>query len=381
MKRIKTLLLALSLNLPVSALEGGYDYKELLKEGGTFFKDSDNQYIQYAKVLGRAHWQAAHVAGEGDSENYVQMRRSRIGVETQFLDHFLFQGNINLDTGGINNVKQGWYSQMHDVFLTTDLKGLANISYFDALSLTVGRIKINTSEEVRTSSKKILTVERSAMTDILRPENTTGFNVIAEKDGVISEIGFYANSKVDEFDLWTRGGNGSFVYGSISGEVFDGRLTLDMTYSTKDMNDVPNGASKTQWGGSLYFEQSYGKTDVAYSLYLGDNGDLDNTDRSGLFYGAGILANTALTEKLELVGRAYYWASAEDEGVKINSRYSTQDILNRYGNSHGSLYAGLNYYFIGHNSKIMTGVEWETLNTKNGREDATTLWSGYRMYF
>ena len=51
------------------------------------------------------------------------------------------------------------------------------------------------------------------------------------------------------------------------------------------------------------------------------------------------------------------------------------------GDSHHSLYAGLNWYLCGHNAKIMTGVEYQTIDTPDGDEDATTLLLAYRMYF
>ena len=379
MRHILSLLLTTCLTLSISALESGYD--DLWESGGTFFKDPKNKYIQEARILGRAQWQFARVEGDDFSGNYEELRRSRIGVETKFLNYFRFQGNVNLHTGGINNIAPSGYKQMHDVFLTTDLKGLANLSYFDALKLTVGRVKINIGQEVRTSSKETLAVQRSAITGKLRPTNPTGFNIVAEKSSLVGELGLYANSKVDEFDLWTRESNGSFVYGSLSGPLNTGRLTLDFTYSMKDMNDTTNAAAFTQWGSSLYYENSYSDTDVAYSLYLGDNGNLDDKDKSGLFYGASILTSSSLTKKLELIGRAYYWASSEAEGVQLNSRYAALSAVDRRGNKHGSLYAGLNYYLHGHHSKIMTGLEWERLSGENSAQEATTLWTAYRMYF
>ena len=154
-----------------------------------------------------------------------------------------------------------------------------------------------------------------------------------------------------------------------------------MTYDLKDQNQLSQSASKTQWGSSLSYEKSYGATDITYSLYLGNNGSLDNHERSGLFYGASILSSTPLSEKLELVGRSYYWAASEAEGVRTNHRYATKETFNNYGNSHGSLYAGLNYYLMGHHSMILTGLEWETLHSNGHRDDMTTLWTSYRMFF
>ena len=51
------------------------------------------------------------------------------------------------------------------------------------------------------------------------------------------------------------------------------------------------------------------------------------------------------------------------------------------GDSHHSLYAGLNWYLCGDNAKFMTGVEYQQLDTAAGDASATSLLLAYRMYF
>ena len=53
----------------------------------------------------------------------------------------------------------------------------------------------------------------------------------------------------------------------------------------------------------------------------------------------------------------------------------------RRGDSYHSIYAGLNYYLCGNNSKVQVGAEYETLDTTDGDANNTTLWAAYRMYF
>ena len=52
------------------------------------------------------------------------------------------------------------------------------------------------------------------------------------------------------------------------------------------------------------------------------------------------------------------------------------------GSENHTLYAGLNYYLCGNNSKSSSGCEYETMEQEDGDDaDATTLWAAYRMYF
>ena len=92
-----------------------------------------------------------------------------------------------------------------------------------------------------------------------------------------------------------------------------------------------------------------------------------------------------IADKLEAVVRHPYQGSDEAEGIATNSRYLRRqhdaDVNGGRGDAHHSLYAGLNYFACGHNAKIMSGVEWESLDTAGGDMDALTLWLAFRRYF
>ena len=126
------------------------------------------------------------------------------------------------------------------------------------------------------------------------------------------------------------------------------------------------------------------------NLAYGDNGGSDyesNPDRQGSFWGVVIMPSTYIIEdKLEFVARYAYQGAEEDEGIRTNSRYFRDnavdaDINSGRGDSHHSIYLGLNYYLCGHNSKVLLGVEYDKLDTPDGDADATTLWAAYRTYF
>jgi hypothetical protein len=119
---------------------------------------------------------------------------------------------------------------------------------------------------------------------------------------------------------------------------------------------------------------------------IGDNGDNDNDERTGTFYGFVIMPSYwIIADKLEAVARYSFQASDEDEGIRSNSRYLRRDhggdVNSGFGDQHQSIYGGLNYLLCGHNAKIMAGVEYETLDTDAGDVDALTWWLAFRMFF
>ena len=86
------------------------------------------------------------------------------------------------------------------------------------------------------------------------------------------------------------------------------------------------------------------------------------------------------------MARYAYQGAEEDEGIRTNSRLFRAEILDNdvnggRGDSHHSIYAGLNYYFRGDKSKVLFGIEYDNLATPDGSADATTLWAAYRTYF
>jgi len=95
-----------------------------------------------------------------------------------------------------------------------------------------------------------------------------------------------------------------------------------------------------------------------------------------------------IADKLEFVTRYQFQGSSEDQGVRLNSRavrnaasVNNADIDRGRGDAHHSIYAGLNYYLCGHRSKILAGVEYDTISAQDGNVDATTLWLAFRAYF
>ena len=376
---------------PVAPAPAG-DWCNSLKTFGMFHQDKNAQFIQELKFFGRMQWQYASIDGDdvnGDSfeNDFTSFRRVRVGSQVKFLNNFTLKGNINIVEeeargGGVESLA---YQNFDEVHLTYKLKDVAGL---DSLAFRYGRHKIDMDYESLQSSKKIKTVERSSLTNKVYAPRYTGLKVIAERDDWTGTLGLLSLDDNDAIGGWSHG---NAIFLSSQQEAFGGNTGVHFFYNLDaDGSGDDEVGVGYEWAASAYYEREIGNWNFMANLTYGDNGDADytgNDDRTGSFYGITIMPSTFIIEdKLEFVAKYAYQASEESEGIRTNSRYfragdNGADVNSGRGDSHHSLYAGLNYYMCGHNSKIMTGVEYETLDTPDGDADATTLWAAYRMYF
>ena len=363
------------------------DFCSSLKSIGQLYKSKDNTIIQSVKVFGRFQAQAAYVDGTDVNDNdfdgdFNEIRRFRAGMEIKAFNGLKIKGNVNLVSDGRpGGGDLDWGYQSFDQFKVSYAK--KNVMGFDSLGVTYGRHKLALGQEQHTSSKKIKTVERSAIANKLTSTRPTGISVDAVRGDVSATVGFFSLDDDEFLGNWDAG---NAIYASTQFAALNGDVTLDVMYNL-DQDDNPIGLGY-EWATSASWEGNVGSWDLAVNAVIGDNGEQSNADREGSFYGLVILPSKYIVEdKLEFVARYAYQGSSEDEGIRVNSRYlrrdisSGADINSGRGDSHHSIYAGLNYYFCGDNSKVMVGAEYDTLSTDAGDVDATTLWLAYRMYF
>lgn len=354
------------------------DWCECLNEIGTLYKNKSNPYIQQFKFFGRAQYQWGYTDGEVDGEDFNaqgdEIRRLRLGSEIKFLNGFKLKGNINLEQGGFRNHEFG-YNDFDELYLSYSF---GNVGAVEDLSLTYGRQKFEFSQEAHTSSKKIKTVERSNVAnffyDSARP---TGLTVNGKSSGFDFGFSFYSSDADEAIGNWD---DGQIYLLNLGFEAAGGEFLVDFAYN--DVSDDDDDILQFEWGTSVAYVTELGN----WELML--NGLYGETQDSDAVYGLVIMPSTYIIEdKLEFVARYQYFGS-EEQDVKINSRNvrnaaSFDGLSVATGDENHSLYAGLNYYFCGHSSKIMTGLEYETLDgdAANADVEATTFWLAYRMYF
>jgi hypothetical protein len=372
----------------------------LQNKPGTLYKNKENPYLQEFQLEGRFQYQAAYldgsdVDGQDFNETYDEYRRFRLGAKGKFLQYFgfKFQANLVDDSRNVNgggDLEWG-YESIDEAYLSFDLGKVIGKSAFDSLTLTYGRQKFLLGQEAHTSSTKLLTVERSAIANkVYNSARPTGLSVDATKGDWRFNAAIYSSTTDGEDNEAFNGWQDSVTYYANAGYKVSDELSLgaDIVYNAADAVSE-DSVLPYRWATSLYAEYDAGPWGVIGDLILGDNGGSDmtsNADREGMFGGVVLMPYYWIMEdKLQLVGQYQYQGSSEAEGVRVNSRYGRAsgiaNINSGRGDSHHSLYGGLNYYLCGHNLKVQGGIEYQTMDTPDGDFDTLTYQIAFRAYF
>lgn len=373
----------------------------LSNKPGTFYKNKENAFIQELGVFGRFHYQHAFIDGKSDGQDFWydnegDFRRARLGARAKFLNYFHLWANADLvrDTRPAGGTADWDYHNLYEAQLLFNAQKAFNLDSHSKLNLGYGKSEIKVASESGTSSKKIKTVERSAISNKIFSAPLTG----AWLDAQTGKFGYYAGvfstSWDEELANWD------------TGELYHARAHYDITdYTGFDQTKLHAGISyidhddgtgvtlNYKWASSLALTAQQGRANYLVNLIYGDNRDDAADDRGGDFWGFVFLPSYWLVEdKLDAVFRYQYQGASEDKGIRLNSRYARtagtpkqEDLpsaLAGRGDQHHSAYLGLNYYFCGDHSKIMAGVEYDDLNSDGDDVyQGFTYFLAYRMYF
>ncbi len=367
---------------------------------GILYSDKENPWLQEIQIEGRFQYQMGYVDGEniagGDfNETYDEYRRVRLGLKARFLQYFGLKYQVNIVNDGRNGGggELDWgYDSIDEAYLSFDLGKALGETGFDRLSLKYGRQKFLFGTEAHLSSTKLLTIERSAISNkVYGSYRPTGLTLDGARGPVFFAASLYSSTTDgpdnEELNGWQ---DGCSLLLNLGYQVGD-RLLLrgDFTYNDADGSATEDSVMDYEWAVGFGAEYDSGPWGVNADLIYGDNGDATLAGaptRSGDFYGLQVTPWMWLVdEKLQVVGQYQYQGSDNINGVRVNSRYGrargTGGINGGRGDSHHSFYTGLNYYICGHNAKIQAGVEYQTMDTPTGEFDTTTYLLAFRSFF
>lgn len=355
-------------------------WADTLKNMGTVYSDEDADYIQKVKLFGRAHYQWNHSDGESVGEDFSghgeELRRLRAGASVSFLNGFKALGRANLEERGFNNTDLG-YDSWDELYLQY---GRNDWLGFDSASIGYGRYKLLFGGEEHQSSKRIKTIERSAINNRFGSRRPTGAVLNAEKDGIKYIFGVWSS----EFDRRSWSGWGESVAGQASAEfdALDGSVLLDFVYAGNTTFELTPFNYK--WATSVTYNRKFDRGHLLANATVSDDG------RGGDPAGIVVLPSIyIIPNKLEAAFR-YQWSHASGDnnaprssGSRGLRRIALENRLpNGGGDNYQAFYAGLNWYLAGDNLKFMTGMEYETFNGNSAREmDGLSVWLAFRTYF
>ncbi|HCQ34001.1 MAG TPA: hypothetical protein DIV54_10920, partial [Verrucomicrobiales bacterium] len=297
--------------LPALAGDGsnGGDWCRLLTEdlGSPIYSNDDAMLIQAVKFFGRAQVQFAStdidgVNGVDDSETFDEFRRFRLGTQVQILKHFKLKANANFVSDGKpkGGSRDFGYQSLDVALVSFDAGALLGGGALDGVNVSVGRHKVTMSNEVHTSSKKIKTVERSAVANKVYPARLSGITLEKSKDNFSGTLGVFSTEDTPELSGET---DGLALYANGSWELQSGdSLIADFLYN--DAHGTPdNEVGLYEWAVALAYLTEKNGWDILLQGTLGDNGDDGAGERGGNFWGFVAMASRDLTDKIEAVVR------------------------------------------------------------------------------
>lgn len=373
----------------------------LKNKPGTLHNNKENPYLQEFQLSGRFQYQAAYLDG-GDvndrdyNERYDEYRRARIGARARFLQYFGVYAVLNMvDDSRHSGGDLDWgYSDFDEACVSFDLGKALGQGPFDALMLTFGRHKFTFGRESHTTSTKILTVERSAISNkvygSLRPTGVSAEAAMGDWNFIAALYSSTTDGDENKAFNWYQD---ALIYYASAGYKMTDKLTLgaDLVYNDANEDQGDNSVMNYRWAASLNAQYDAGKWGVIGDLIYGDNGGSgqgNSGTKGGDFWGVVVMPYCWLyKDKLQLVGQYYYQGAEEDNGVRVNSRYARAsvpggvNINSGRGDSQNAFYGGLNYYLCGHNVKLQGGIEYQTMSTPKGDFDTMTYIIAFRTCF
>ncbi len=375
--------------------------------GFTLYKDENNPILQEFSLQGRLQLQTIYGEDGGDSFNTsdykdagndesvwgndIEARRARFGFKSKWFQNWKFEGQINVDTDGLDGTSDDrtLYKDIYDLYVT--------YAPSDSLNISAGKTKVKFSREQEISSKDILTIERSLLSNTLFPGELTGVWVSGKgiADHWLYELGIYGSDRQREFSTFNQGavilGKIGYDYSSQAG-LDSAIASFHYMHNTEPGYKSSKVESNYSFGTSPSFTDSIALTnDITHGRFglttellygFGFAGTPEGgkpIDQSDVF-GLTIIPSYFIADGLQLVGRLQFATCSDPNDLRVPSRY---DRLvagdDESGNTYSAAYVGLNYYLYGHKLKLMSGLEYAKMG--GGDYDGYTVSSGLRFSF
>ncbi len=360
------------------------DWCKDLWDLATLYKSDSNPIIQEIALTGRYHGQYAMVDSDGGDAQGWDHRRFRTGIKLKVFHDFELKFE---EFGDLN--QNDYYSGFTDAYIAYKPN--------DKINIVVGKQKPKFSLDWTTSSKEMLTIERNIMINNLGIDYETGIS-IGGKSGNWSYFAgaFYNNVRetpTDDVEFGDLDGGVSFIASAAYDlkEQFGTEKAVlrgDWIHMGHDANDDLLTRFDNAFAVSLNVKQGQWGLITEFLYAEGD----DDVPHGGDMWGVYVMPVYDITKKLQVVAR-YTHAASGDDALRAQNRYErgTDGIIHTspystnggYGESYDAGYLGLNYYICGHKLKLMTGLEYASMDggEDGGDWEGWTWTSGLRFYF
>ena len=332
-----------------------------------WYENDDNSVLQSLQFSGRFQLDYALVDADQGHHTEWNLRRLRLGAKAKLFRQFTLHGEVELNPQEADPV----FNRITDLYFQWNKSA--------RFEVTIGKHAAPFTMEGSTSSKELLTIDRSNLTNNFwfTQEYLPGLSVSGAPQNWKYQVGVYSTGEADRF---FGAFNGSVFGLFVVGYDFAKRLGVDQAvlaanYVYQDSDEDNTFTRDLENILSINFELDAGnwglRTDLAAATGFEEQSDL---------WGTMVMPFYNISDDLQFVGRYTFVASQDVNGVRLN-RYERQ-LVPGLGDRYNEIYFGVNYYFYGHKLKLQSGIHYADMRDRadDGGAYSGVAWTtGFRM--
>ena len=347
---------------PKPAPEPPSTYDKVWGKLTNWYDDKNNPVVQRVLFTGRIQHDLAIVEADQGDHKESNIRRVRFGPRITVFRDYLVHAEIEINP----QERNPFYVRFTDAYVAWQKHPKAVIQ--------VGKQSVPFTQEGATSSKELITIDRSNLVNNIwfTQEYMPGVSVSGRAAPWNYRAGVYSSGAMNrEFGRF----NGDMFSLGVLGYDFarklrvkEAVLTANYLYQHPDANNT--FTKRFEHIASLHFRLEQPKwglrTDLSKTAgYLGQR-DL---------WAAMAMPYFNATDKLQFVAR-YTLVSSEDiNGISLNT-YENR-VVRGLGDRYNEGYLGVNYYFYAHRLKLQSGVQLADMRDRanDGGAFSGTAWT------
>ena len=332
-----------------------------------WYDDKENSVVQRILFTGRLQEDYAAVEADEGSHSEWNMRRLRLGPRITMFRNYLVHAEIELNP----QEQDPFYVRITDAYVAWQKHPKAVV--------TVGKQGVPFTQEGATSSKELVTLDRSTLVNNIwfTQEYMPGVSVSGRAAPWTYRAGVYSSGAMNrEFGEFT---GDAFTLATLAydfGKKLGAReatLTGNYVYQHPDVNNT--FTRRWEHVMSIHFkldQPRWGlRSDVSKTKgYLGQRN----------VFGVMAMPIFNATDKLQFVGRYTFLDSDGINGLSL-ATYENKVVSGR-GDRYTEGYVGANYYFYGHKLKLQTGIQFGEMQDRandGGAYSGTSWTTGLRL--
>jgi phosphate-selective porin OprO/OprP len=337
-------------------------YDRIWADFTQWYRNDKNPAVQQVLFTGRFQHDFATVSADQGDHDESNIRRVRFGPRVTFLRKFLLHAEVEVNP----QERNPFYMRFTDAYVQWNKS--------TKLALTVGKQGVPFTSDGATSSKDLITIDRSMIAqNIWFPqEYMPGVSASGRIAPWNYRFGVYSSGAMNrEFGEFS----GDYFTLALVGYDFAKKLAVkeavltgnylyqhpdpDNTF-TRQLEHIVSGHFRLEadkWGLRTDLSSAQG--------YLGQSD----------MWGAMAMPFYNITPKLQGVFRYTYMSSDAPNGLRP-AGYEARVVPGR-GDEYNELYLGANYYFYGHRLKVQSGLQWADMNDRvaDGGEYSGVSWT------